>query len=305
MIIGAAVHTIGYHLPPAPGGLTSIVTAIPEQQIRFKKVQYVLSFFFVLVIGLIRLSILFFYKRIFRGKVFNISFWILVVTVTIWMVLFFFISIFECGTNIKANWGSFADYAEYCINLFTLVIAIAITDVILDVAVVILPLPFIWKLQMPTKQKLGVSLIFLFGLFSIAAGATRLAMNIDVNYLHHPGGVSPVLGLRADDVIGIVGFTIFWQLVQVGVAVVAANLLTVRPIFQHFPPESVLGSLRSKFSLSSLRTSSSKQEKSSLHSTDQLPLNEFDEYQRGHIETQNRLGSIKITHEVDLREQQV
>ena len=37
---------------------------------------------------------------------------------------------------------------------------------------------------MPRKQKLGVSFVFLLGLFSVAAGATRMAMNIDVNFLH-------------------------------------------------------------------------------------------------------------------------
>lgn len=76
---------------------------------------------------------------------------------------------------------------------------------------------------MPKKQKLGVSFVFLLGLFSVAAGATRLAMNINVNFLHRkhldhqpfqlvrtisdaiptdPGTTAPVLGLRADDVVG-------------------------------------------------------------------------------------------------------
>ena len=37
---------------------------------------------------------------------------------------------------------------------------------------------------MPLKQKVGVSFIFLLGGFSVAAGAIRMGMNIDVNYLH-------------------------------------------------------------------------------------------------------------------------
>ena len=70
------------------------------------------------------------------------------------------------------------------------------------------------------------------------------------------------------------GFTVFWQLVQVGVAQIVANLVTLRPVFQHLSPESVLGSLRSKLSISSLREDSTKQ-KSEGSSTDETPLTDL------------------------------
>lgn len=98
---------------------------------------------FVLVIGSIRISTLFFYRRIFLGRSFIIAWWIVVVATALWTVIFFFTSVFQCGTNFSAFWGSFAYAGEHCFYIFGEVVALAVTDVALDVAVLGLPLPYV------------------------------------------------------------------------------------------------------------------------------------------------------------------
>lgn len=155
-----AIHTEGYHSPPAPHSLQSDETALPPIQVRFKKashfsskmqgmtkslvqIHYILNLTFVLVIGSVRLSTLFFYQRIFLGQGFKIAWWIVVVITALWKIIFFFTSVFQCGSNFSAFWGSFADYAKHCLYIFGEVVALAITDVALDLAVLALPLPYV------------------------------------------------------------------------------------------------------------------------------------------------------------------
>ena len=59
------------------------------------------------------------------------------------MIIFFFTSTFQCGTDFSAFWSSFADDAKHCFYIFGEVVALAVTDVALDVAVLVLPLPFV------------------------------------------------------------------------------------------------------------------------------------------------------------------
>ena len=55
----------------------------------------------------------------------------------------------------------------------------------------------------------------------------------------------------------VVGLMLFWPMVQMGVALIAACLPTLRPLFDGVSPESVIQSIRSNLSLSSLRSKAS------------------------------------------------
>lgn len=42
--------------------------------------------------------------------------------------------------------------------------AAAAINMVLDVVIVLLPLPIVWRLQMPTQRKLGITVTFALGL---------------------------------------------------------------------------------------------------------------------------------------------
>lgn len=50
-----------------------------------------------------------------------------------------------------------------CIDYDTFFIAATSIDIALSLAILVLPLPFLWKLQMPTSKKLSVMGIFVLG----------------------------------------------------------------------------------------------------------------------------------------------
>lgn len=104
----------------------------------------------------IKLSVLFFYRRIFlQQKSFRIANDILIALIALWGVVFLFIYAFLCGFDSQhghpcapQEWGS---------------LWFAITDVLGDVAILTLPYPCIRRLQMSKRDKIGLSLIFLLG----------------------------------------------------------------------------------------------------------------------------------------------
>ncbi|KAL8744591.1 MAG: hypothetical protein Q9190_003184 [Brigantiaea leucoxantha] len=104
----------------------------------------------------IKLSVLFFYRRIFvRQKSFRIANDILIVLITLWGIIFLFTFAFLCGFDSQhghpcapQEWGS---------------LWFAITDVLGDAAILALPYPCIQRLQMSKRDKIGLCLIFLLG----------------------------------------------------------------------------------------------------------------------------------------------
>lgn len=92
--------------------------------------------------GLAKLSVLFFYRRIFVSPVFKAINTALMVIVSVWSVGFFFAYMFRCGTNFWALWAPLKDLLKYCYKSTPYFYAMCVSDVATDVF--ILSLPIFW-----------------------------------------------------------------------------------------------------------------------------------------------------------------
>lgn len=115
--------------------------------------------------GAIKLSLLFFYQRMF-------GFWpsfrrlnhTTMVVVALWAVAFFMADLLLCGKYPQYQWAVDQTKAkEKCGDKGVLLIMFAATSVITDLAVLVLPLMYVRKLQLRPGKKLAASLIFLLG----------------------------------------------------------------------------------------------------------------------------------------------
>lgn len=95
-----------------------------------------------LALGLIKLSVLCFYRRIFRGRVFDVMNWILIALVVLWTLGFFLVQVFDCRTHFSTNWGTLRQLQK-CLNTFNQLLAYTISDVIMDVFILALPVPLV------------------------------------------------------------------------------------------------------------------------------------------------------------------
>ena len=150
------------------------------------QLQFAFQILMVICYGFIKISIVCFYRRIFvthKRKAFNVVTTAVNVVLFLWSLTFVLIIIFPCGRHMYANWGTPASQMAYCDAIgHTSEEGLAASDLILDVVLLVLPLPSvstvcrkssssahsllyqIWALHMTNTRKLQVSIILMLGL---------------------------------------------------------------------------------------------------------------------------------------------
>ena len=107
-----------------------------------------------------KLSILFFYRRIFATKAFRRITTGAIVLVIAWCIACIFPTIFQCQP-IGATWNP--QINGTCIDLPQMFEAVTIANLLTDVIILCLPLPIFWNLKLSTWDRLVVSGVFLVG----------------------------------------------------------------------------------------------------------------------------------------------
>lgn len=88
---------------------------------------------------------------------------IFVVVIICWTVSFFFATIFQC-IPISTFWNYFFwDAGSKCFHVYDFYLGITVSDLITDVLILALPIPLVWRLQLPVKQRIAVGGMFLTG----------------------------------------------------------------------------------------------------------------------------------------------
>ncbi|KAI0484785.1 hypothetical protein GGR56DRAFT_615469 [Xylariaceae sp. FL0804] len=195
-----------------------------------------------------KLSALFFYRRIFCvknavNKWFNRTVIALVVIVVLWLVTYQFLAGFQCGTHFSALWDG--DYIKYCTISDPFLESLSISDFILDVIILCLPIPRVLQLHATLLKKLAVIGIFLTALVGLGAACARMVeyitlTSIDRNYfLHH-------------DEERAVTEAFYFTILEAGISLISVNLPTLWFLFTSVTPDTVVRSIRSMLSLPSI-----------------------------------------------------
>ncbi|KAJ4342328.1 hypothetical protein N0V95_006978 [Ascochyta clinopodiicola] len=136
---------------------------------------------FTLASGLIKLSILLFYRRLSSRAVSPAFRWTMRITILAigaYSIIFIFIPIFMCHP-ISAFWDQMdlvkvaKGYQYKCVNEGADVVAHGIISTLQDLVVAFLPTVLCWNLQMPIRQKIALYSIFALGYSSVIIGAMR------------------------------------------------------------------------------------------------------------------------------------
>lgn len=244
MIIGSAMEGLARPTPQGTGP-KGYLTATNDAEILTEKIFWAFDLVQCFAFGAAKLSVLFFYRRIFRGKLFEVLSMIMIVIVCIWTFGFFFAILFRCGTQFWALWAPLKYLLANCYSSTPMFQAFSITDVITDVFIIALPIYWTSRLQMTLRKKLAVCGVFLLGAVVVAAGAARLA--IFIQQTNNPY-------LNADG-IGHLTTEIYWSMIEMGISVVAACLPAIWPLLGKASLESMVHTVRSMFSLESMTRS--------------------------------------------------
>lgn len=100
----------------------------------------------VLQLGLVKLSFVFLFRRIFSTSKFN-SFGVvntvMVVLIILWTVAFFFGFLFACRGNFAAWWISLKTFRTRCIAIKPFENGFALSDFIMDLIILLMPVPMV------------------------------------------------------------------------------------------------------------------------------------------------------------------
>ncbi|MCJ1486508.1 hypothetical protein MMC06_006685 [Schaereria dolodes] len=192
-------------------------------------------------IGITKLSILFFYRRIFRGTAFNIVTWTTIGLVASWIVAFFFATIFG-WTPVQLSLHDPNNPDVHCIDSISFFYGGAGSDVLIDFIILAMPAPFLWRLHMCTSRKIGVMCMFLLGTLTIAASIARLVAFVQA--------ASPENAEDSDYQYFLA--TLPWTFVESVLAIISACLPTLHPLFRDWCYKSMIRSLRSRLSSQSI-----------------------------------------------------
>ena len=104
---------------------------------------------------------LFFYRRIFPVKRFVILSVVTGAATLAWCIALIFSIIFSCKP-VQFFWDKNIPGGR-CLNENSLSYGITAANIATDIAVLVLPLPWLWRLQMNFNRKVAISGIFLLG----------------------------------------------------------------------------------------------------------------------------------------------
>lgn len=112
-------------------------------------------------ITLTKLSVIFFYLRVFEvNDSFRKVLWLTGLLVISWMLFALFSTIFQCKP-ISKSWLPLEPGT--CINIYQWWLGSAISSLIIDFIILLLPVPMLLNLQMQASRKFLIMVVFAFG----------------------------------------------------------------------------------------------------------------------------------------------
>lgn len=111
-----------------------------------------------------KLSLLALYLQLSPKKGFRAIVWVLIGITCVYGVSYQIISIFLCRP-VRANWdlSLASDPSTKCIDKLIPYLLLSVANIVMDVAILLLPIRIVIPLQMPTRQKISIFLIFATG----------------------------------------------------------------------------------------------------------------------------------------------
>lgn len=178
---------------------------------------YVIHFFteellFFIIIGLAKFSILAFYWRLFTAPI-RIPCYILGAITICWEIAVILFTVFQC-VPVSGFWNH--KIHAKCINEKDFFLGSLAPDISIDIALLLLPVPYIWSLHMTTSQKTALAFTFMLGGFITVISIIRITLLLELDL--HSSELGPIIKMS------------IWSIGESNLAIVAACLPSLRPI---------------------------------------------------------------------------
>lgn len=128
------------------------------------KTIYASEIHYPITMAIIKTSILLFYLRLFGvRKWFRRVLYVTESVVVCWCVATVFAAIFRCSPVRYGLLPVTKQTISHCDDIDAYLLATSVLNVVVEFWILLLPLSIVWTLELPNKQKLAVSCMFLLG----------------------------------------------------------------------------------------------------------------------------------------------
>jgi len=170
-------------------------------------------------INLVKCCILLLYLRLFNVvRWFRLSCWGLLTIVAMYCTASIMATIFQCRPVIRAF---DKDTPGTCIDTAKFWFANAGFSIATDIMILLLPMPLVWKLEVPVTQKVALVAVFTVGIFAVITSCMRVT-TLDLF------ATSPDNTYNIENVM--------WTIIEPNVAVVCSCLPILRSLVVRFIP---------------------------------------------------------------------
>ncbi|KAH6682221.1 CFEM domain-containing protein [Plectosphaerella plurivora] len=180
--------------------------------------------FYLVCLGLTKLSLLCFLLRIFPNQKFRWVTYAVMLVTALSTTVYVFLGIFQC-IPVSFNWegwkGGFGP--NRCVNQNALVLSAAGFSIALDVVILVLPIPLLVGLQMSWRSKASILVMFSLGVFIVITACLRLSYIIMYSRSFNPTWDNT-------DVL-------IWSGVEVSVSMIVTSLPAIRTLLKRSIPE--------------------------------------------------------------------
>ncbi|KAI1634520.1 hypothetical protein F4809DRAFT_618075 [Biscogniauxia mediterranea] len=245
---------IGFVFAMLAEGMGVHVESVPmDSVIRIAKYLVVAEILYVFNLVWTKISILLMFYRIFRFSYIKRAAYVIGTFVVLWVICITFLFIFIC-VPVEKLW--YPDLPGHCIDQVGTWIANAASTILSDMAILLLPIPRIWQLQLRTTDKLALSCAFGLGFFVVFASVYRFTVLFSYSALDPSYTLAPTVG---------------WTVIEMSAGITSACLPTLVPALKLIGRTIGLGRL---MSLSTTRGGTREQKGSTGPSAASAPRHE-------------------------------
>ncbi|KAF2867684.1 hypothetical protein BDV95DRAFT_646623 [Massariosphaeria phaeospora] len=188
----------------------------PENTVEFVKVTLAAQILYNPAIFFTKLSILFLYHRIFPSRTFTRVLWGVGAFILAYSITSAMVNLLQC-VPIAANWNPKLAATAKCVDFGSELIALSTINAVTDFVLLVLPMPILWRLHVNLEKKIKLMVMFALG------AATVIVSIIRANYV---STISFTNGTWANS------FGAMWSVVETCLAIVAACVPTLRPLYE-------------------------------------------------------------------------
>ncbi|KAK8134914.1 hypothetical protein PG984_006926 [Apiospora sp. TS-2023a] len=186
VFVGIPSTVINVHAV-SPNGLGKDIWTLRDDQItNFGMWFYILEILYFTQVSLVKLSLLFFYMRIFPGRGIRRLLWSTVVFNCLFGLSFSLVAVFQCQP-ISFYWKKWdGDHQGTCFDINAMGWSNAAISIALDIWMLAIPLWQLRALKLHWKKKVGVAAMFIVGTFVTIVSILRLQSLVLFAESHNP-----------------------------------------------------------------------------------------------------------------------